>query len=613
VNGGCTIRPLGIHEPESQRKNAMPSCRFYIALAIFALLTLLVGGGCSNSADPKLPKPHIALTGGGLGGGGQQNNGIGEPQVVFDELAPWDVVNFTDPNDGATCEIIDGRVIIGWKNKPSMPVRDPDYFDDVDNSQTNSQWAQDFVWPQTRLNDTDVAAFMATENLSCYSEWPEIGYIAVLLPEGQTVLDAVSNWKSEYPDLIASVEPDMLLSLGAAWPAGDPTDEHFKPFSPSDTNHQWYLDNRYDVNHDNLPDYPNYDDNAQALWAKNEARAFGDSDHVLAILDTGVDYNGQADLQRNSASYLGTKYGCNSYDSKAAVTFLPRTSGGGRPNQAYLDESADSAKGLGHGTLVAGTASAYINNDSDKAKTPPDPPTYNDNRDIAGLAYNTTYFPIAFKAHGYPATPSLSAMINGVQAIGVVKRIYTPPEKVYWPGVFVPKHNIDVVNCSFGSVKYSAALHDAIYALQSYTLFVCCTGNDDSATKNWYPASYANSVAVAAYDYRGQRWTDYPSTPYVGSNYAPDTDIVAPGQGIWSTDMVGVNIHGDQLGFSTGVVAASDGTSFAAPQVAALAAILSRDHNPGACKASIITTAGILPDINLPWGRLDAKKAVYGP
>jgi hypothetical protein len=570
----------------------MSRCRLFTALAICTLLALFIGGGCGDSTSDS-PEPRAVATGPLGGGGGMESNGEGGggPEFVYDEFAPWDVVQFTDPRNSETYEIIDGRVIIGWKVRPIMPPHADNYFDVEENSIALSLWQQQFVYPTTRLNDTDVAAFMAAEQLTCLSEWPEIGFLCALLPAGQTVADAVANWPTQYPNLISYVDPDNLNYGGVAWPQGDPNDQRFKPRTPPETGqpHQWHLDNRFDMfPQDGQYDHPEFDDNVQALWAKNEEKAFGNYKRVIAIIDTGVDYIGQRDLQEHSASYLGTKYGCNTYDDINQTTFLARNATpvqGGRPHPDYLNYGADSARDLGHGSMVCGCACAYINNDTG---------TNDDDRDVAGVSHGCKYFPIAVKARGtsqHVPVYSTSALITSLTAVGCIRHIYDPAK--HFPGQTVPFHWIEVVNWSTGAFVWNWGLYYAVDALSSDILFVCAVGNNNRSDKNWYPAAWPKCLAVAGYGSTGTR--------YLYSNYASTTDIAAPAVTIWSTDMVGQNANQVDLGYSSGVIANQSGTSFAAPQVAAMAGILSRDYGPASVFSRIVNHAGTLPDPNLPW------------
>jgi len=99
-----------------------------------------------------------------------------------------------------------------------------------------------------------------------------------------------------------------------------------------------------------------------------------------------------------------------------------RTLGGGEPWDELMERSQAYASGLGHGTLVAGTACAEADDDESSAADP---------CDVLGVAPGAKYFPFAIKAKGYGneedgfhATCSMSALLNAFTALGGVMGIY---------------------------------------------------------------------------------------------------------------------------------------------------------------------------------------------
>lgn len=108
-----------------------------------------------------------------------------------------------------------------------------------------------------------------------------------------------------------------------------------------------------------------------------------------------------------------------------------------------------------------------------------------------------------------------------------------------------------IINMSLGGVNSSQLLQDAVnYASSNGVMLIAAAGNNgiDSAL---YPAAYANVVSVGAFDSEGLR------APF--SNYGK-VDIWAPG-----VDVLSLTLADDYNVFS--------GTSFAAPNVAGLAAL----------------------------------------
>ncbi len=111
---------------------------------------------------------------------------------------------------------------------------------------------------------------------------------------------------------------------------------------------------------------------------------------------------------------------------------------------------------------------------------------------------------------------------------------------------------VNVINLSI-SILSSTAINNAIqYAINNNVVVVAASGNDYSSSVS-YPASNNNVIAVGA--------TTSSNTRASFSNYGTELDIVAPGVDIYSTKP---NDNYDD----------ESGTSFAAPQVSATAALL---------------------------------------
>ncbi len=123
------------------------------------------------------------------------------------------------------------------------------------------------------------------------------------------------------------------------------------------------------------------------------------------------------------------------------------------------------------------------------------------------------------------------------------------------------ENRADVINLSLGSPYKSRTLENAIKAAAAKgVILVAAAGNDGNSTYN-YPAAYDDVVAVGSVD------SDMDLAYY--SNRNDQVTVAAPGDGIVSTipediQRIGVIRKGYMKG---------DGTSFAAPQVSALAAM----------------------------------------
>jgi len=134
-------------------------------------------------------------------------------------------------------------------------------------------------------------------------------------------------------------------------------------------------------------------------------------------------------------------------------------------------------------------------------------------------------------------------------------------------------------------------LEEAIrYAQARNVLVVAAAGNGGSATQV-FPAAYAGVVAVGSTDPEATR-----TSPF--SNRGTWVDIVAPGESVVSTAT------------TTGGYASYDGTSFAAPMVAAAAALVLATH-PTFTPADVATRlARSVAPLSGTNGVLDARAAV---
>ncbi|GAA3302726.1 hypothetical protein GCM10020218_098870 [Dactylosporangium vinaceum] len=187
----------------------------------------------------------------------------------------------------------------------------------------------------------------------------------------------------------------------------------------------------------------------------------------------------------------------------------------------------------GHGSMVAGIAAADTNNGIG----------------VAGVDWNARILPVKVldqDGNGYDADI----------AAGIV---------------WAADHGAKVINLSLGGPGDTPILHDAVtYATGKGSLLVVAAGNSADSEPQ-YPAAYPEVLAVAATDANG-KLTDF-------STYGDWVDVAAPGFGIVSTSV-------PQNGYEYFI---GDGTSFAAPIVSGVAALM-RANNPALTPAQLLAT-----------------------
>ncbi len=222
----------------------------------------------------------------------------------------------------------------------------------------------------------------------------------------------------------------------------------------------------------------------------------------------------------------------------------------------FLDPEQPPQDDGGHGTHVAGTIAATINN----------------SQGVAGVAPGTSIMPIkALKANG---SGKDSTVAQGVR--------------------WAADNGARIINMSFGGTEISPVLTESVaYAARKGVITVVAAGNEGVETPS-YPAATSPNISVAATD-QGDHRGAY-------SNYGDWIVISAPGSGIWSTFWAGQSSY-----------RIDNGTSMAAPHVSGVIALmLSVRPNLTIPEITTIlkTTADPVPEPGSGAGRVNAAKAL---
>jgi thermitase len=230
----------------------------------------------------------------------------------------------------------------------------------------------------------------------------------------------------------------------------------------------------------------------------------GSSAVVIAVIDSGVDYT-HPDL---AANYAG--------------------------GSDFVSFDGDPMDDHGHGTHVAGTIAAAMNN---LTGTPAEA------EGVAGVAPNARL--LAYKVCRADGTCDDFAIQQAIaRAIA---------------------DGANVINMSLGQSAYSQSLDDAVQDAWNAGLVIVAGAGNDGVTAPFYPAAFDNVISVAAFD------ADHRRASF--SNYGSWVDVSAPGDIIMSTYPIstcgGSTIPGD-----TGCYAWLSGTSMATPHVSGAAALV---------------------------------------
>lgn len=255
-----------------------------------------------------------------------------------------------------------------------------------------------------------------------------------------------------------------------------------------------------------------------AAWDQNP----GDTNVVIAISDNGVDQNHE-DLKRSLWTNTGeVPNNMVDDDNNGAIDDYQGYNFAWQDDGTQPGNTTNNRSG-GHGTKVAGIAGATVNN----------------NQGMAGAAGRCRIFPMkTARADG-------GGIVYGYQSL-----------------IYAAQQGFKVVNCSWGVVKAPSPIDQAVidYCLANGLVVVSSAGNHGSGATGdgWdslnYPSAYDGVIGV------GETTADDVATGSTG--LGRNAMVMAPGRNSLATALGG--------GYTTD----TEGTSFAAPMAAGVAALI---------------------------------------
>jgi subtilisin family serine protease len=329
------------------------------------------------------------------------------------------------------------------------------------------------------------------------------------------------------------------------------------------------------------PDDPLYPLQAHYMDPMGVADAWtlhrGDSSVVVAVLDSGVDLE-HADLEhaiwRNKAETRDNGIdddGNGCVDDVHGCAFFSQ---GTVRSECATPVGGDVEDDYGHGTFVAGIIAAEADNGTG----------------VAGIAPGVTVMPV-----------KILDCTGGGSVFDAAQGL-----------LYAAKNGASIANLSFGMDEESSTLAAAIrQAYYGYGMIVvAATGSTGEATVQ-FPARMPEVISVAS---SGNEWSSDGRSRF--SNWGPEVTVAAPGYGVVSTVAPGLCPEG-WMCFGDEPYAAANGSSFAAPMVTALAALLLSENPslpPDVVRGVIRATAHDLPDEGeMPWdgaGRIQVLAAM---
>ena len=258
-------------------------------------------------------------------------------------------------------------------------------------------------------------------------------------------------------------------------------------------------------------------------------------------------------------------------------------------NESEFQKEGHPNDNSGHGTFTTGIIASLTNNFDDS----------NIDTAATSISHNVTIMPLKV-TQPFPYQD------------------YIDSEAILWAVFYAIEYGADIINLSAAWPYDDELLRLAAeWAQESGVTFIAASGND-SDNSPWYPAAYPSVISVGASNNHNER--------AIYSSYGSKLDILAPvGDGInnsnddwvWAQSYsCFINVECDSMSdFESHEFNKSVGTSFAAPQVAAAAALIkSRNMNISAEDMSnlIMGTAKDLGskgyDNKTGWGLLNLEE-----
>ncbi|MGP1437763.1 MAG: dentilisin complex serine proteinase subunit PrtP [Treponema sp.] len=347
-----------------------------------------------------------------------------------------------------------------------------------------------------------------------------------------------------------------------------------------------------------------YNDDKQEQEGAYKAVGYGTKPVVVAIIDSGVNFN-HHDFKKNNKDsiclYAKTFFGTKDENYKELNKF--RLLG-------TKDNKVSNEDALGHGTHCAGTMCALEGNSKKNSGY------YN--KGIAGVSYKNTHlisyqvFSPTYRGSSKGIFTALSDLAEIVDILKKEPNIRTSEDKAKIPETvpedFKITQKVVPVNMSLGDIvleDYQTEMWNL--ALSKDILPVVAMGNDGRIQPD-YPRSLYGCIPVGATDHHDKR-TTFSNAGDELSVVAPGFDIISLSNGQWagpnkvpSSDVAGVNFK--------------SGTSMAAPFVTGLIGyLLSFDQGhtltPLQMKRVLEETADKIDQNNQPFGNYVNGHSIY--